>query len=105
MLLGPRAPGTQRKTAVKKPLPPTFFLCAIVLAVAIHFVAPWRQVVDAPWRTLGAVPLVIGGALNVWADRFFKLRGATVTPFEESSALITGGPFRFSRDPMYLGMC
>ncbi len=30
--------------------------------------------------------------------------GTTVKPFEESQALVTGGVFRISRNPMYLGM-
>lgn len=33
----------------------------------------------------------------------FKQKNTTVKPFEKSSGLITEGPFRFSRHPMYLG--
>ena len=48
--------------------------------------------------------MVVGGILNLLADRQFKQRGTTVKPFEPSSALVTDGIFRYSRNPMYLGM-
>ncbi len=89
---------------MRKVLPPTYFLTAIVLACAFHFLLPVRQLVVFPWNLAGLVPLVMGIALNLMADKSFKVSGTTVKPFEESSALITGGVFRLSRNPMYLGM-
>lgn len=53
---------------------------------------------------MGLIPLIIGIYLNLSADRYFKNNKTTVKPFEESSALITDGVFKFSRNPMYLGM-
>jgi protein-S-isoprenylcysteine O-methyltransferase Ste14 len=48
--------------------------------------------------------LILGGILNLVADKDFKKFNTTVKPFEYSSALITDGVFKFSRNPMYLGM-
>jgi len=42
--------------------------------------------------------------LNIAADRQFKRLGTTVKPLQRSSALATDGVFRWSRNPMYLGM-
>ena len=92
-------PGT-----MKKILPITYFLGFIVLAVLLHFLLPLRQFLAFPWRLLGLVPLVIGIVLNLLADQTFKKHKTTVKPFEESKALVTGGVFRISRNPMYLGM-
>ena len=89
---------------MKKALPPTYFLGAIVLAVALHFLQPLRQLLDFPWRLMGLVPLVIGILRNLEADRRFKKHDTTVKPFEKSDFLVTGGVFGFSRNPMYLGM-
>ena len=47
---------------------------------------------------------MLGVILNLVADAAFKKHGTTIKPFEESTALITGGVFRISRHPMYLGM-
>lgn len=85
-------------------LPPTYFLFALVLMAALHFVAPLAQLIAWPWRLLGGLPILVGGALNVLCSRQFEQRGTTVKPFEESQALIVDGPFRYSRNPMYLGM-
>ena len=89
---------------MKKALPQTYFLGAIVLAVALHFLLPLRQLLAFPWRLTGLAPLLIGILLNLLADRAFKKHDTTVKPFEKSSSLVTGGVFGISRNPMYLGM-
>ena len=48
--------------------------------------------------------MAIGSLLNLIADSSFKKINTTVKPFEESTALLTDGVFRISRNPMYLGM-
>jgi protein-S-isoprenylcysteine O-methyltransferase Ste14 len=89
---------------MKKVLPPTYFLAAVVLMAPLHFLLPARQLIAGLWRVLGVVPLAPGVYINLVADRAFKVRETTVKPFEESSALVTDGAFSFSRHPMYLGM-
>ena len=72
--------------------------------VALHFVAPAKQLVVMPWRLAGGLLMVAGLVLNVWADRLFKDAGTTVKPFDPSTSLVHTGPFSFSRNPMYAGM-
>ena len=72
--------------------------------LALHFGLPVRRLLHFPWAALGGVPLLAGIALNLLADRAFKRTGTTVEPFETSSALVTSGVFRITRNPMYLGM-
>ncbi len=85
-------------------LPPTYFLLALMLMAGLHVVIPLREVVGWPWRWLGAVPVLTGAALNVLCSRLFERHGTTVKPFEESTVFVVDGPFRYSRNPMYLGM-
>ena len=89
---------------MKKILPPTYFLAAIVSMVALHFLLPLRKPISFPWRLLGLAPLTAGIILNILADRAFKIHRTTVKPFEKSTTLVTEGIFRVSRHPMYLGM-
>jgi protein-S-isoprenylcysteine O-methyltransferase Ste14 len=72
--------------------------------VLLALLVPVARVIAFPWNLLGLVPLIAGAAINVLADRQFKLVGTTVKPFEVSSGLVTDGIFRFTRNPMYLGM-
>ncbi len=85
-------------------LPPTYFLASSALIAALALVLPVAAFVAWPWRAAGLVPIAVGVWLNLAADRAFKTAGTTVKPFERSSALLTDGVFRFTRNPMYLGM-
>jgi len=89
---------------MNKILPPTYFLGDIMLAVGLHFLLPWKKLIFPPWNLIALAPLAGGIVLNVLADRSFKRHETTVKPFERSRALVTDGAFRFTRNPMYLGM-
>jgi protein-S-isoprenylcysteine O-methyltransferase Ste14 len=88
---------------LKKVLPPTYLLVAIILILALHFTFPVATIVQIPLNLLGLIPLMIGVALNLIADRDFKRNQTTVKPYEESRTLLTDGVYRYSRHPMYLG--
>ncbi len=87
----------------KQILPPNFFFLYFIAALGLHFFFPLVQVVPFPVNLLGIILMVVGIILNAWADYLFHKHGTTVKPFERASALITEGPFRISRHPMYLG--
>jgi protein-S-isoprenylcysteine O-methyltransferase Ste14 len=89
---------------MKGPLPLAYFLIAILLTMALHFLLPFRELIPLPWKLVGLVPLLLGIILNVWADQSLKRHQTTVKPFELSRVLVTEGVFRVSRHPMYLGM-
>jgi protein-S-isoprenylcysteine O-methyltransferase Ste14 len=55
-------------------------------------------------RPAGIALIVAGVALSVWAAWTFRRHRAEIMPSSEThSTLVTSGPFRFSRNPMYLG--
>jgi protein-S-isoprenylcysteine O-methyltransferase Ste14 len=52
---------------------------------------------------LGAILLAIGLLLRVWAAFHFYQHHMKVISLEPQTKLITSGPYRFSRNPLYLG--
>ncbi len=54
-------------------------------------------------RPLGWVGLAVGLALLGWTLWTFHRHHTTVNPYASATTLCTGGPFRFSRNPIYLG--
>jgi protein-S-isoprenylcysteine O-methyltransferase Ste14 len=89
---------------MKKALPPTYFLIALLGMTLLHFVWPLGRYLSFPLALIGLAPLLLGVVLNLAADREFKRHATTVKPFERSSALVTEFPFSRSRNPMYLGV-
>jgi protein-S-isoprenylcysteine O-methyltransferase Ste14 len=89
---------------MKKFLPPTHFFTYLIISVLLHFFLPVAQIIELPFNWLGFVFFFFGGILNIWTDQLFKKNKTTVKPDEKPALLIQTGPFKFSRNPMYLGM-
>ncbi|MGH2373918.1 MAG: methyltransferase family protein [bacterium] len=88
----------------RRVLPPVYFLAALLLMVGLHYALPVRQVTHFPYR-YGGLVFVLGGILLVlWAARLFGQTGTPIKPFQEASALVVRGPYRLTRNPMYVGM-
>jgi protein-S-isoprenylcysteine O-methyltransferase Ste14 len=85
-------------------IPPVYLLVANVLLVATHFLLPLRQLMLGPSRLFGLIPFAAGVALMSWTIAKFRLTRTTIWPGEVSSRLMTDGPFRLSRNPIYIGM-
>jgi protein-S-isoprenylcysteine O-methyltransferase Ste14 len=91
------------KSLTQKILPPTWLLISVLLMISLHFLLPFAWLISPVWNLLGILPIGAGIIINLAADREFHLQRTTVRPFDEPSALVTNGVFRFSRNPMYLG--
>jgi protein-S-isoprenylcysteine O-methyltransferase Ste14 len=96
--------GKAEMPETKRTLPPTYFVAFLAAVFVLHFAFPFRSLIPHPARPLGILPILAGLGLNLSADGLFKRHGTTVKPFQESTALVTGGIFRWTRNPMYLGM-
>jgi protein-S-isoprenylcysteine O-methyltransferase Ste14 len=91
--------------AIKRRLyPPVYFLFAIVAMALLHVSVPILRWLDWPWNSIGIVPLALGVAMAVIGAGQFKRAGTNIKPFTDSSVLVTDGVFRYSRNPMYVGM-
>jgi protein-S-isoprenylcysteine O-methyltransferase Ste14 len=88
----------------RKILPPVYLLLSLVVMTALHFFAPIARVIPAPWSFVGDVLIVVGIAITAIAAVSFKRAGTPVVPFERSTLVVTGGLYRLTRNPMYLGL-
>jgi protein-S-isoprenylcysteine O-methyltransferase Ste14 len=81
---------------------PVWLLGLIIVALLVDRALELPAVVAH--RPAGAALIVAGVALSVWAALTFRRQRAEIVPSSEThSAFVASGPFRFSRNPMYLG--
>ncbi|WP_299426261.1 isoprenylcysteine carboxylmethyltransferase family protein [uncultured Shimia sp.] len=87
--------------------PPAVSVIAPVVAVALEWLVP-LAVLPAAGRLLLAVPgaalLGAAGWLAMSGTRAFEKAGTNVDPKQPTLKLVRSGPYRFTRNPMYLGM-
>jgi len=88
----------------KKPVPPVFLLLSIITMVLLHRFVPVLAFDGYGRFIAGSVLLAAGMGVTVPSARLFSKLGTPVRPFEESTTVVTAGMFRFTRNPMYLGM-
>jgi len=85
-------------------LPPVYLVLSLGAMAVLHFGFPIARPIEAPYRYGGAVLIGLAIAIIVWAAMLFRRARTGIVPFSEASALVTAGPYRFTRNPMYLGM-
>ena len=91
---------------MRVPVPWVFvlaYLAGVGLQVLLPTGAP-RPAVALAVRVAGIVLLVAGAALATWCLSIFRRQRTTTVPFGTSSRLVTWGPYRFSRNPMYASL-
>lgn len=52
----------------------------------------------------GALLFLLGATIAGWGLVIFRRARTTTVPGRASAALVTWGPYRFSRNPMYVGL-
>lgn len=86
--------------------PPLVFLAAVIVGVlGDRFFVRWSVPGGVAVR-IALAALAIGGALaiGVPARRLFRKTGQDPKPWQPTPELVFDGPYRFTRNPMYLGM-
>ncbi len=89
---------------MRKVLPPVWLAITLVVMTGLHFFVPIVRLIPQPWSFSGAVLIVAGIALSATGAGTFRRAGTPVIPFERSTVLVTTGVYRYTRNPMYLGL-
>lgn len=84
--------------------PPLLFLICFVCGLVAHFACPYRGAL-LPWaRVLGGGLGFASFGFSIWGRRTMTAAGTNVRPNLPALAIVSGGPFAYSRNPLYLGV-
>jgi protein-S-isoprenylcysteine O-methyltransferase Ste14 len=85
--------------------PPVWALLYTLLAYGLTRLIGAGPLPGLPIVPLGIILIVAGVALAVSAALLFRREGTEINPTSASNrALVTTGPYRFTRNPMYLSL-
>jgi protein-S-isoprenylcysteine O-methyltransferase Ste14 len=94
-----------RVKPMKFPWTPVVYLAAVVAALMLHEIRPLD--IEAQWKlaiqTLGVIAVASGMWLVVWSYVKLMRYRTGLMASSATSHLVTSGPYRFSRNPVYLG--
>ena len=84
--------------------PPLAYIAGLLFGLAVELVAPLGD--PATWIRIlgGAIGLAFWLALDGEAMRRFRRADTPMIPFSPTRALVTDGVYRYTRNPMCLGM-
>jgi protein-S-isoprenylcysteine O-methyltransferase Ste14 len=83
------------------PWPPLLLVGFTLAAIALNSVVPLPLEFSGT-RTLGVALIVFALGIDLWAMRTLHEAQTTILPNRGSSHLVVQGPFRYSRNPIYL---
>jgi len=85
--------------------PPLAWGLAVIAGLALNWLLPAPFLpADLPAGWLGAIVFVVGLALVTWAIVAITRAGSNVPTNLPATTIVEGGPYRFTRNPIYLGM-
>lgn len=96
--------GLQASEQPRKIVPPVYLACSIIAMFMLdhffpvgHFGGPFVWGFASAFLAAGLMLLIHSAGLFAKAD-------TALIPFHKSTALVTNGPYKITRNPMYLGM-
>ncbi len=85
--------------------PPIWMFLFLALGGIASAAYPWKQIADWQILPLGIVLVVLALSPAVSAFLLFRKEGTEIRPDSEANrSLVVRGPYRFTRNPMYLGL-
>jgi protein-S-isoprenylcysteine O-methyltransferase Ste14 len=88
----------------KRITPDGWFIILLILSILLHARIPLVRLISFPWNLSGIVLIITGILMTIGVNYSLLKNKTSVQPFETPDRLITTGLFRYSRNPLYLGM-
>ncbi len=83
--------------------PPLIYLAGLVIGLGLGYLAPTPFLPRSIAYGLGAVLILIAASIIISARRMMLRAGTAIKPTIPTTALVITGPFRFTRNPLYIG--
>jgi protein-S-isoprenylcysteine O-methyltransferase Ste14 len=89
--------------------PPTLFVAGFLLGMLLDAsLGPISWLGAGVWplwvQVVGAILAALGFVLSAWGAITFRRADTPVIPKHDATRLVTHGPYRFTRNPMYVGL-
>jgi protein-S-isoprenylcysteine O-methyltransferase Ste14 len=85
--------------------PPLAWGLAVVAGLALHWLVPLPFLpASLPAALLGVLVFVLALALFAWAIVTMTRAGSNVPTNRPTTTIVESGPYRFTRNPIYVGM-
>lgn len=85
--------------------PPIWAAIYILLAAAASWLLGWPTLPGMPIVPLGSAMVALAGIPAFWAFALFRSEDTEINPTSQTNRkLVTSGPYRFTRNPMYLSL-
>ncbi len=85
-------------------LPPLIYATAFLVGLLLHLAFPTRFLPPTLARWLGSLFILISGLIVVSALRALRRAQTTFDVSKPTTAIVAEGPFRYSRNPMYVSL-
>ena len=89
---------------LQKILPPVYLIICLILMLLLHYFFPVMKVIPDHYANAGLPIVLLGLFATGLGATTFKKAETPVKPFEPSTTLVMHGIFRYTRNPMYLGL-
>ena len=97
----PRPPSDHPNVVV---FPPLLYTGTLVVSLLLHWFKPWYFTHRWPVRIVGIALIVGAAAVGIWGEKTLKRGGTNVNPMQPTLAIVSDGPYRFTRNPLYLAL-
>ena len=85
--------------------PPLIYFLTIVEGVILQYYAPiYIFEPNIPILMLAIILFVAGSVLLIWSVLTMKAVKTSVNPYKTTTTLVIEGPYKFSRNPIYLAL-
>ncbi len=83
--------------------PPGLVAGTLGAGLLLHALRPWSLPITETTRILLSVALLtVAAALGLWGQSAMRGAGTNIDPSKPATTIVTSGPFRFTRNPLYL---